>query len=115
MKILPFAAFLKNIYSKKLLLPKWYNTEKEGLKCLKLASFSEFILRLITVIIIRAYGGYRALIDIQNQVAFKGFLPGKQLKLVLAWCVLHEAELMENWNLVRSGQKPRQISPLVKG
>ena len=23
-----------------------------------------------------AYGGYRALIDIQNQVAFKGFLPG---------------------------------------
>lgn len=62
-----------------------------------------------------AYGGYRALIDIQNQVAFKGFLPGKQLKLVLAWCVLHEAELMENWNLVRSGQKPKKISPLVKG
>ncbi len=62
-----------------------------------------------------AYGEYQALIDIQQQVAFKGYLPGKQLKLVLAWCVMHEEELMTNWQRVRSGQKPHNIPPLVKG
>ena len=62
-----------------------------------------------------AYGEYQALIDIQQQVAFKGYLPGKPLKLVLAWCVMHEEELMANWQRVRSGQKPHNIPPLVKG
>lgn len=61
------------------------------------------------------YGSYRALIDIQQQVVFKGYLPGKQLKLVLAWCVIHEDELMENWNLVCKGKNPKRIIPLVKG
>nr|WP_294160079.1 DUF4160 domain-containing protein [uncultured Selenomonas sp.] len=59
-----------------------------------------------------AYGEYKALIDIRRQCAMKGHLPGKQLKLVLAWCVMHEEELMENWRLVRAGQKPHRIAPL---
>ena len=61
------------------------------------------------------YGEYKALIDIQQQCAMRGYLPGKQLKLVLAWCVMHEEELMENWRLVRAGQKPHRIAPLAKG
>ena len=62
-----------------------------------------------------AYGEYRALIDIRHQCVIEGFLPGKKLRLLLAWCVMHEEELMENWDLARQGKKLHRIAPLVKG
>ena len=34
----------------------------------------------------------------------KGALPSRQLKLILAWCVLHQDELMQNWELSRDGK-----------
>ncbi|MCM1388098.1 MAG: DUF4160 domain-containing protein, partial [Bacillus sp. (in: Bacteria)] len=34
----------------------------------------------------------------------KGALPSKQLKLVLAWCILHQDELMQNWELAKDGK-----------
>jgi hypothetical protein len=34
------------------------------------------------------------------------------MALVLEWAAEHRDELMENWNLCRSMQAPRQIEPL---
>ena len=45
------------------------------------------------------YAGNKALIDTINATVVRGALPNKQLKLVLAWCVLHQDELMQNWEL----------------
>lgn len=58
------------------------------------------------------YGGSTALIDIENAVVLRGLMPFKQLKLVLAWCELHEEELMNNWEAARRHESIRQIDPL---
>ena len=43
----------------------------------------------------------------------KGALPSRQLKLILAWCVLHQDELMQNWELSKDGKPLNRINPLV--
>ncbi len=43
----------------------------------------------------------------------KGALPSRQLKLVLAWCVLHQDELMQNWELAKEGRPLNEIAPLM--
>jgi hypothetical protein len=58
------------------------------------------------------YAGSTALIDIENAVVIRGFLPFKQLKLVLAWCELHEKELLENWEAARRHESIQYIEPL---
>ncbi|TYO94806.1 DUF4160 domain-containing protein [Desulfallas thermosapovorans] len=45
------------------------------------------------------YGKYKAIIDINTCELIKGNLPGKQLKLVLAWAELRQEELLANWVL----------------
>ena len=45
------------------------------------------------------YNGNKALIEIDGARVIKGALPSRQLKLILAWCVLHQDELMQNWEL----------------
>ena len=44
----------------------------------------------------------------------KGALPSRQLKLILAWCVLHQDELMQNWELSKDGKPLNRINPLVQ-
>ena len=41
-----------------------------------------------------------------------GELPKKQLRLTLAWAELHQAELLEDWNLLQNGELPFSIEPL---
>jgi hypothetical protein len=53
-----------------------------------------------------------ALIDIRNAVVLRGMLPFRQLKLVLAWCELHEEELMRNWEAARQHEEIRPVEPL---
>ena len=60
------------------------------------------------------YGDYEALFDIQKAVAIKGSLPSRQLKLVLAWIVMYQDELMQNWELAKSGKEPHNIPPLER-
>lgn len=50
------------------------------------------------------YNGNKALIEIEEARVIKGALPSRQLKLVLAWCVLHQDELMQNWELAKDGK-----------
>lgn len=59
------------------------------------------------------YAGHRALVDIENGCMIGGALPGRQLKLVLAWAELHKDELMQNWELARSAQPLNRVNPLI--
>jgi len=59
------------------------------------------------------YAEYKAVVDIQKALIIKGSLPGKQLKLVLAWCEIHKDELMQNWELSKGGNPLNRINPLV--
>ena len=58
------------------------------------------------------YNGNSALVDIQNGYVIQGALPRRQLKYVLAWAELHQDELMQNWELARSGKPLVSIIPL---
>jgi hypothetical protein len=59
------------------------------------------------------YAGDKAIVNIVDGVIGKGALPGKQLKLVLAWCEIHRDELMQNWELAKDGKPLNQIAPLI--
>ena len=58
------------------------------------------------------YNEHKALIDIQNGCVFKGSLPTKQIKLVLAWCEIHYDELMKNWQISKESGELILIDPL---
>ncbi len=60
-----------------------------------------------------SYAGYNALIDIIEGKVYKGKLPSRQLKYVLAWAALHEDELMQNWELARDDKPMNKINPLI--
>ena len=57
------------------------------------------------------YAGYRATVRILDAQVDRGFLPARQLKLVLAWCELHRDELMQNWELSRRQLPLNKIDP----
>ena len=66
------------------------------------------------------YNGQKAIIDINEARVIKGALPSRQLKLILAWCVIHQDELMQNWELARDhqalykdGLPLNRINPLI--
>lgn len=53
------------------------------------------------------------MVEIDEARVIKGALPSRQLKLVLAWCVLHQDELMQNWELAKDGKLLNKIAPLM--
>jgi len=59
------------------------------------------------------YAEYRATVLIEEGIIDRGFIPNKQLKLVLAWCEIHKDELMQNWELSKKHQPMNAIKPLV--
>ena len=42
----------------------------------------------------------------------EGAMPTRQRRLIEAWAELHQAELVNDWNLLQSGQRPLPIEPL---
>ena len=58
------------------------------------------------------YGGDEVLIDINEAEVYEGHFPKKQLKLILAWAVLHKDELLDNWQLAESHKELFEIEPL---
>lgn len=58
------------------------------------------------------YGDYKALVAIKEGFVFRGFLPNRQLRFVLAWCEMHRDELLENWERARQGLEMLPIPPL---
>ena len=59
------------------------------------------------------YNRQKASIDILNARVSKGALPARQLKLVLAWAVIHQDELMQNWELAKDHEPLNRIAPLM--
>ena len=58
------------------------------------------------------YNEFSAVINIITGEIRDGYLPSRQIKLVLAWTELHQDELLANWNLVMNGEEPFKIQPL---
>ena len=57
------------------------------------------------------YGEYQITVDIESGI-MHGDFPKRALRLVLEWLDLHQDELLEEWNLVRSGRPANKIAPL---
>ncbi len=58
------------------------------------------------------YANMKALISIRDAVVMKGMIPSRQLKLVLAWCELHEQELLKNWDVAQAHGELFKIDPI---
>ena len=58
------------------------------------------------------YAEHEAKVDTRRGIVTAGYLPRRQLRLVLAWAELHADELMQNWELARAGQPLRSIQGL---
>ena len=58
------------------------------------------------------YAEYEASINILDGEILAGDLPRKQLRLVQAWIELHRDELLADWEIAISGEKPYKIDPL---
>jgi Domain of unknown function (DUF4160) len=58
------------------------------------------------------YGGQQASISIAGVQVLRGRLSNRALSLVREWARDHEAELYENWHLIRSGKQAFPIAPL---
>jgi hypothetical protein len=58
------------------------------------------------------YGEFKAVVNIQTLEVMEGKMSRRALELVLDWAELHQAELMEDWDLCRKHAEPRPIEPL---
>ena len=58
------------------------------------------------------YGEREAVFSILPVALVIGFMPQKQQRLVEAWAELHQSELLDDWQLLEQGRKPKPISPL---
>ncbi len=58
------------------------------------------------------YAGNEARFGIQPIVLLAGTLPKRACSMVLEWAALHQQELMQNWQRLRSDQAAEQIQPL---
>ena len=59
------------------------------------------------------YGEFKATVDISQLKVLQGELPRRALDLVLDGAELHQAELLEDWNLCRAKERPKPIAPLL--
>ena len=58
------------------------------------------------------YGDFRAVISINDFALLEGKLPAKTLGLVVEWAVLHQEELIKNWELMEQNKPMSKIDPL---
>ncbi len=53
------------------------------------------------------YQGFEALVTIETGLVSQGELPRKVATIVRDWCLLHQAELLNNWEKSTALQTPR--------
>ena len=58
------------------------------------------------------YQDEEAVFSIPEGELIAGSLPPKKIKLVQAWIIMHEEDLMANWKLATSSQNVYKIDPL---
>lgn len=59
------------------------------------------------------YGDYSVEIAIQSLAILQGKLPPKAMGLVTEWALLHQEELIENWDELRKDGTWHSIEPLI--
>jgi hypothetical protein len=57
------------------------------------------------------YGDYEITVEIESGIV-EGKFPPRALRHVLEWRELHQADLMDDWELCRQSQMPHPIQPL---
>ena len=60
-----------------------------------------------------AYNEYDAVFSIAPLEQMKGKLPPRIYGIVMEWALIHQKELMENWNRLQNEQSAKKIKPLV--
>jgi hypothetical protein len=58
------------------------------------------------------YGGQRISVNIETLAVERGRLSPRVTGMILEWAHLHQQELLENWESMRSGRTPKHILPL---
>lgn len=58
------------------------------------------------------YGGEEAVIAIATGEVIAGSMPGRALRLVREWTLMHQNELNANWDLARAREALVSIAPL---
>ena len=58
------------------------------------------------------YGDCKAVFNINTFEMMSGNFPARAQVLVSDWAMLHQEELLENWQLCRKHLEPRKIEPL---
>jgi len=58
------------------------------------------------------YGGQKAIIAISAISLLRGSLSPRVFGMVVEWASLHQAELLENWDLARQQSPLNKIAPL---
>jgi hypothetical protein len=58
------------------------------------------------------YAEHKATVGIHRVHLLQGYLPPRTLGYVVEWALLHQAELLRDWDLVTHGRVPRTIAPL---
>ena len=58
------------------------------------------------------YNEFEALISIDNFGIVRGNLLGKALALIVEWAILHQQELIKDWDLSKQNKIPNKIEPL---
>lgn len=57
------------------------------------------------------YGKHKAIFSIDGEL-IDGKMPNKQLKLIMAWAVIHKEDLLANWELAKNSETLFNITPL---
>jgi hypothetical protein len=58
------------------------------------------------------YGNTTARVRLAPVEVLDADMSPRALRLAVEWGILHQAELLENWRLIRLGQSPLSIAPL---
>lgn len=58
------------------------------------------------------YGEYVAAFSIETGQIIQGDFPSKKSALVTAWAIIHQKELLKNWNDLLKGSRAHKIEPL---
>jgi hypothetical protein len=58
------------------------------------------------------YGDLEATFSIEACAVLEGGLPGRALKLVEEWAIIHKEQLLVDWQLCQENTLPEKIEPL---
>ena len=58
------------------------------------------------------YGEFVAVFSIETGQMIQGEFPSKKAALVTAWAIIHQKELLKNWDSLLKGFEAKNIDPL---